>query len=117
MMQKINNPSDVFECLNNLSAALTRSLYASGTATQAQYHFLAKIDNPLYEAVQIYKGRWESKISSDSAYCLAAIEQVRQSIVVIESEEGKAFMESLPAPSRAIVECMVLCATTYLTLK
>lgn len=107
-MQKITSFGNVFECLGLLSFALEKSIYVCGAATQAQSDCAAKISNYFYEAKRLYDERWGSAISSGKAYCLAAAEEVRKARRFIESDAGKAFVESLPAPSRAIVEAIEL---------
>lgn len=107
-MQKITNFSNAFESLDLLSFALVKSIYVCDAATQAQSDCAAKISNYFYDAKRLHDERWNSTISSGTAYCLAAAEEARKARLFIESKAGKAFVESLSAPSRAIVEAIVL---------
>lgn len=116
-MQKITNPGDTFDCLNQLGFAFVKSLYVYGKATQEQHDYAARISNCFYDAVQKYKERLGGNLTSWDAYAFAAVEHVRQGVALIESKDGKAFMEQLPVPSRVIVETIALFATSYLPIK
>ena len=109
------NIYDAFDCLKQLGFAISKSLYACGTATQEQFDYSAKIVNTLAYADDLYKAAPVDERRGEPFQ--KAMKEVREAIALIECKEGRAFMESLNVPTRVMVETLALTAHTYLPVK